>query len=274
MRTELIRFAAEDGFPLEGLVHGPDAGPGARAVLLVHGKTMNFYTCLGWILPAHLTALGWSCLAMNRRGHDLGGIRESRTSIGGASETFGDSQLDIGGGMAELRRRGFKTIVLVGHSFGGIASAAYASDNPQDVAALALCSAGRGGRGYLLQVSRGGMLAGDRHAEIDAEARRLVAAGRGGRMMALQGWWYAITAASWVDLSENVRGTVESACRYPGPILALRGGLEGPAQYPAEEIARTCGDRARLAVLPGADHFYNNTEAALATALGEWLQTI
>ena len=274
MRTELIRFLAADGFPLEGSVHTPDAGPVRRALLLVHGKTMNFYTCLGWILPPHLTALGWSCLAMNRRGHDLGGIRESRASCGGACETFGDSQLDIAGGVAELRRRGFEATILVGHSFGGIASAAYAADHPGEVAGLALCSAGRGGQDYLANVSRHGMLAGERHAEYDAEARRLVAEGRGGQMMALAGWWYAITAASWVDLSENVRGTVESACRYPGPILALRGSLEKSAQYPAEEIARACGDRARLAVLPGADHFYNHTETALARALGDWLQTI
>jgi pimeloyl-ACP methyl ester carboxylesterase len=274
MHTELMTFEASDGFPLDGLLHTAESGSGDRAALIVHGKTMNFYTCLGRILPPHLVRLGWSCLAMNRRGHDLGGIRNGRASYGGAWERFADSQLDIAGGMAELTRRGFRRIVLIGHSFGGISSAAYAADHPDGVAALGLCSAGRGGREYLVQVSRAGELARDRHAEVDAEARRLVAQGRGDQMIALPGWWYAITAASWVDLSENVPATAESARRYPGPVLALRGSKEPRDNYPAEKVAEACGPRATLAVIPGADHFYNGAQAELAKAVCDWLATL
>jgi len=271
VHTELLTFEATDGFPLDGLLHAPDSGKGERAALLVHGKTMNFYTCLGRFLPKPLAILDWTCLAMNRRGHDLGGIRNGRASYGGAWERFADSQLDIAGGMAELRRRGFRNVVLIGHSFGGITSAAYAADHPDEVAGLGLCSAGRGGREYLPQVSRAGQLVRDRHAEIDAEARRLVAEGRGDQMIALPGWWYAITAASWVDLSENVPATAESARRYSGPILALRGSKEPAENYPAEKIADACPGRATLAVIHDADHFYNGTEAELFRVVCEWL---
>jgi len=274
MHTELVTFEASEGYPLDGLLQTPESGAGERAALIVHGKTMNFYTCLGRILPPHLVTLGWSCLAMNRRGHDLGGIRNSRASYGGAWERFADSQLDIAGGLAELGRRHFRRIVLIGHSFGATASAAYAADHPDEVAALALCSAGRGGREYLAQVSRAGQLARDRHAEVDANARRLVAEGQGDQVIALPGWWYAITAASWVDLSENVPGTVESACRYPGPVLALRGSKEPPDIYPAEKVAEACGARATLVVIPGADHFYNDTQPELVRALCDWLALV
>ncbi len=274
MQSELITFAATDGFPLEGLVYAPSAGAGDRAALLVHGKIMNFYTGPGRILPPHLTALGWSCLAMNRRGHDLGGIRNGRESYGGAWEKFGDGLLDIAGGIAELRRRGFTKILLVGHSFGGITAAAYAADHPNEIAALALCSAGTGGPDYLVQSSRRGMLAAERHAEVDAEARRLVAAGRGEQMIAVPGWWYAITAASWVDLSKNVPDTVENARRYPGPILALRGGKEATEMYPAEAVAAAAGKRATLAVIPGGDHFYNGVEPAFSQAVCDWLKAV
>ena len=274
MHTELITFEASDGFALDGLLHTPRSGAGERAALIVHGKTMNFYTCLGRVLPPHLVKLGWSCLAMNRRGHDLGGIRDGRTSYGGAWERFADSQLDITGGLAELGRRGFRGIALIGHSFGGISSAAYAADHPDEVAALALCSAGRGGHEYLLQVSRAGELARNRHVEVDVEARRLVAQGRGDQMIALPGWWYAITAASWVDLSENVPVTVDGARRYPGPVLALRGSKETPDNYPAEKVAEACGGRATLVVIPGADHFYNGTQSELARAVCDWLAMV
>lgn len=270
MRTELITFHAEDGHPLDGLVYTPDASSEGRAVLLVHGKVMNFYTGPGRILPPHLTRLGWNCLAMNRRGHDLGGIRASRATYGGSWETFGDSQLDIAAGMAELRRRGFRKVVLAGHSFGGIAAAAYAAAHADELAGLVLLSAGTGGPDYLVQSSRRGMLAGECHAEVDAEARRLVAAGQGDRIIALTGWWHAITAASWVDLSANVPLTEENARRYPGPLLALRGGRELTELYPAEAVAEAAGARATLAVIEGGDHFYSGVEDEFTRAVCDW----
>lgn len=272
MRTELVTFHAADGHPLDGLVHEPDAGAGTRAVLLVHGKVMNFYTGPCRILPPHLTRLGYTCLAMNRRGHDLGGIRNSRESYGGSWETFRDSQLDIAAGMAELRRLGIRSIVLAGHSFGGIAAAAYAAEHPAGIAGLALLSAGTGGPDYLVQSSRRGMLAGERHAEVDAGARRLVAAGQGDRIIALPGWWYAISAASWVDLSANVPPTVEGARRFPGPVLALRGSKEPADLYPAEAVAGAAGARATLVVIEGGDHFYNGVEDRFADAVCGWIR--
>jgi pimeloyl-ACP methyl ester carboxylesterase len=271
MRSELVTFYAADGFPLDGLMHMPPGGGATRAVLLVHGKVMNFYTGPCRILPPCLTAMGFSCLAMNRRGHDLGGIRNGRESYGGSWEKFADSQLDIAAGVAALRERGFSRIVLLGHSFGGIAAAAYAADHPGEISALVLCSAGTGGIEYLAQSSRRGMLAADRHDAIDAEAKRLVAAGRGEQMIALPGWWYAITAASWVDLSQNVPLTVEKVRHYPGPVLAVRGAKEAPELYPAEAAAMAAGAHGTLAVISGADHFYNRTESALAQVVSEWL---
>jgi len=274
MRMELITFSATDGFPLDGLVYVPEPATNGRAVLLVHGKTSNFYTGPSRLLPPHLISRGWTCLAMNRRGHDLGSVRNGRDSYGGAWERFHDSQLDIGGGVAELRRRGFRSVVLIGHSFGGIAAAAYSAAHGEEVSALGLCSAGSGGPEYLPQCSKRGMLAADHHTEVDAEARRLVREGRGDQIIGLPGWWYAITASSWVDLAENVPGTVENARRYAGPILAIRGSMEPSDVYPAEEVAAAAGPRAECVVLAGSDHFYNGSEEALSSTVCDWLKKI
>ena len=66
MGIELVTFPAADGFPLDGLVYAPESERNGKAVLLIHGKTANFYTGPSRFLPRHLTALGWTCLAMNR----------------------------------------------------------------------------------------------------------------------------------------------------------------------------------------------------------------
>jgi hypothetical protein len=48
MLTELIAFKASDGFPLDGLLYASRSGAGKRVALIVHGKTMNFYSLLQW----------------------------------------------------------------------------------------------------------------------------------------------------------------------------------------------------------------------------------
>lgn len=274
MRLELISFAASDGHPLDGLVYQPEQGARGLAALLVHGKTHNFYSGPGRILPPYLTEVGVSCLAMNRRGHDLGSVRTGRDAYGGCWETYADSQRDIAGGLAELRRRGFERAVMVGHSFGGITTAAYAADHPHELAALALLSAGTGGPDYLLQVSERGMLAGTRHAEVAALARRMAAGGRGRELIAVPAWWYAISPESWLDLERNVPVTAESVRRTTCPVLALRGTLEPREMYPAEEIAAAAGARATFALIEGADHFYTGVEASLGRVVQDWIAAI
>jgi alpha/beta superfamily hydrolase len=64
---------------------------------------------------------------------------------------------------------------------------------------------------------------------------------------------------------------VDSARRYPGPVLVLRGSKEPRNNYPAEQIAEACGARGTLVVIPGADHFYNGAQAELAQAVCDWL---
>jgi pimeloyl-ACP methyl ester carboxylesterase len=83
MRTQLISIPTET-IPLDGAFYEPDSGASAGAVLLFHGNTMNFYVGASRFLPPVLTALGFACLAFNRRGHDILTTRNSRTAEGGA----------------------------------------------------------------------------------------------------------------------------------------------------------------------------------------------
>src|SRR5215470_3305816 len=85
MRTELISIPTET-IPLDGALHWPD-GEVKGAVLLFHGNTMNFYVGAPRFLPPALTAMGFACLAFNRRGHDILSIRDSRVAEGAAFQT-------------------------------------------------------------------------------------------------------------------------------------------------------------------------------------------
>src|SRR3954454_22256418 len=83
MRTELVTIDT-DTLPMDGAFYEPDEGASAGGVLLFHGNTMNFYVGAPRFLPPALTALGFACLAFNRRGHDILSIRNSRAAEGAA----------------------------------------------------------------------------------------------------------------------------------------------------------------------------------------------
>ncbi|OYX84680.1 MAG: hypothetical protein B7Y84_16590 [Azorhizobium sp. 32-67-21] len=86
MRTQLVSIETPTT-PLDGAFHLPDDGPVRGGVLLFHGNTMNFYMGAPRFLPPVLTAIGYACLAFNRRGHDILSIRNSRATEGGAYQT-------------------------------------------------------------------------------------------------------------------------------------------------------------------------------------------
>ena len=46
---------------------------------------MNFYVGAPRFLPPALTAMGYACLAFNRRGHDILSIRDSHVAAEGAA---------------------------------------------------------------------------------------------------------------------------------------------------------------------------------------------
>jgi hypothetical protein len=88
--------------------------------------------------------------------------------------------------------------------------------------AMVLLSAHGGGRDGLRRTSRAGLLAGDRLEEITAQARALVAAGRGRELMQVPGWWYVITAESFLDRMTEMPDVLELAPTIRCPTLFIR----------------------------------------------------
>ena len=273
MQTELISIPT-DTLPLDGVYYTPQTSQGQPlrgVVLLMHGNTMNFYTGAPRFLPPHLTAQGYACLAYNRRGHDILSIRNSRAPEGGAFQTAAEGIADNDYAARFLAERGFPQPIVIGHSNGGMLAAQFAAAHPE-TRALALLSAHGGGQDTVQLGSRVGHLAQDRLEETVAEAERLVAGGRGRTLMLLPGWWYALSAESFLDRLRNTPDTLAAAPHITCPTLYVRGDQEDPAVYPAEEFARRAAGPCEVVVLRQCDHFYNGCEAAVTRTVVDWLR--
>src|SRR5580692_2294901 len=119
MRTELISIKT-DTAPLDGALYQPDNQPANGAILLFHGNVMNFYTGMLRFLPPALTALGFACLAFNRRSHDILATCDSRAAVGGAFQTVARDIEDNRIAASWLAQQGFPDPIVIGHSNGGM----------------------------------------------------------------------------------------------------------------------------------------------------------
>jgi pimeloyl-ACP methyl ester carboxylesterase len=268
MHTQLVTIPT-DGIPLDGALHEPDA-KASGAVLYFHGNTMNFYTGAARFLAPALTKLGLAFLAFNRRGHDILTTRVSRAPEGGAFQTIAESVADNRFAAQWLAGRGYANPVIIGHSNGGMLSTRHVVDHPK-TPALVLLSAGRGGA---RQDTSGGtekLFAVDKLDELTQRARALVAAGRGRELMFMPGWWYVISAESFLDRIVSVPDTIALAPQIKCPVLAIRGDQEDRDRYPAEEFAAACGGPCEVNIVANCDHFYNGREEHVAGIVSAWL---
>jgi pimeloyl-ACP methyl ester carboxylesterase len=269
MRTELVSIST-DTQPLDGAFYEPEGGASAGAALYFHGNTMNFYVGAARFLPPVLAKLGFACLAFNRRGHDIMSTFNSRIAVGGAFQSTREAFADNRYAAQWLAARGFAHSVVIGHSNGGMLAIQHAVDHPA-TPALVLLSAGRGG---VRSISGGGeqLFAGDLQEELTTQAQALVKAGRGRELMLMPGWWYVISAESFLDRLVTVPDTLALAPRIKCPVLCIRGDREDRDRYPAEEFQARAGGPCEVQIVPDCDHFYNGREQEIQARVSTWLE--
>jgi pimeloyl-ACP methyl ester carboxylesterase len=270
VRTELVSIPT-DTIPLDGLYYEPE-GRASGAALLFHGNTMNFYVGAMRFLPPVLAKLGVACLAFNRRGHDILSTRNSRVPEGGAFQLAREGIEDNRTAARWVATRGFAHPVVIGHSNGGMLAVQHVADHP-GTPALVLLSAHLGGKNIMERTSRAGLMAQDRVEEFTARARQLVASGHGRELMLMPGWWYAISAESFLDRLTETPDGLALAPTIKCPTLYVRGDKESRESYPAEEFRARAGGPCDVEVVSGCDHFYNGREEAIQAIVSSWLAT-
>ena len=124
-RTHVLRYRASDGIRLVGL----ELGRGRRGVVLAHGYGGNFCAWVG--TARRLSRSGYHVLAFDLRNHG--------SSAPASQEARYRIDRDVAASAGLLRRRGARTIVLMGSSMGAsavIAGAAIASPPVDGVISL------------------------------------------------------------------------------------------------------------------------------------------
>ncbi|MCC7105195.1 MAG: alpha/beta hydrolase [Chloroflexi bacterium] len=269
MLNEIVSFPASDGYLLDALLYEP-AERGAVALVLSHGRAMDFTIGMSRFLPPALVPRGYTCLSINRRGAGVVSMGDKHGPRGGAAyEVAEDSQKDLGGAVACLRERGYERIGLIGHSYGSMASNWYAADHPE-IGALVLLSGAVGGEHHIRQLCERGMFARDRYDEAATEARRWIAEGRGDELMFFPGWFYLSTARGFVEHGTPL--AVENLKRVRCPVLAVRGERESATNYPVERYAEIAPRGSAWAIIPDSDHFYGGQRDLVCQLVGDFLE--
>lgn len=253
-----------DGLRLTGLLAEPaePSGTGA-AVLHIHGRGGNASTRPGTTLIAGWPQDGVAHLSVNLRSRDLGytaipeegddpGQREHYDVGGGMWELLDESAADVALAVDALRGAGYPAVVLASHSAGALALARYVATNA-GVAARVLLSPLTGARGSLVRWFGGE----DALARAADTARAMVAEGRGRELLAVRGWYHAISAASLLDrLSFDHDAWRRALEADDSPCLLVWGSAETRAGHWSEVATGLALPDVRTAVLEGSGHYY------------------
>jgi pimeloyl-ACP methyl ester carboxylesterase len=202
MRTDLVSIPTPT-HPLDGAYYTPD-GMIKGAAMYCHGNQMNFYVCAARFLAPYVTALGYSFLAFNRRGHDSVSTYDSREPVGGAYQTVAEGIEDNELAARFLAEKGFQKPIVIGHSNGGVLASEHVANHPETKALILLSAHAGGNRMKNPRAARNYSLAGNTE-ELKQQAETLIAAGKPNQLMLIPDWWWVISARTYLDRLTNAR---------------------------------------------------------------------
>jgi alpha-beta hydrolase superfamily lysophospholipase len=277
----LARLRTRDDVYLDGVF----AEPRRRseiALVWVHGLGSVFSSGQPLIreLSVRLTRAGVGYFKFNTRGHDVVAGR-GRTLAGAAFERFRDCVLDLRAVIAFARGRGYRRIVLAGHSTGANKVLYYAAKTAdRRVTGLILLGPISDIAGEAKRIGRREL------GRRVARASRLAARDRRALVPSAWGFWSARRYLSLYRPGEaedvfpydrpGARWTALRAIR--APLAVMVGGRDEFLDRSPEALVEAFAAQAERAesftgrIIPGALHGFQGREAAVARAVVDWIR--
>ncbi len=281
--AELVYAQASDDIVNGGAFFIPPADTAKPvAVIWVHGWGVNFYSRTYVRVRRALADLGYPCVTVNTRMHDIGtvaGYRDGKRLRGGGYWGVpSEAVRDIAAWIDFAGDRGFDKVILVGHSAGWAVVRAYQGEK-QDPRVVGLVLASGGVRAY----------APPSDPDQRAEAARLIADGRGDDLLRIPNRPFPafISAATFLDdantpaeygdfFGEKTPNPAVNKVRCP--LLAFFGTRESDIGTEADlELLKSCVQRqpsgprsVDTIMIRGADHMYSGEEEQVARTIATW----
>ena len=288
MDAELLRATTEDKLILTGLLQKP-SNPTDKVIIHVHGMAGNFYENLFLDAMAEtFTRNGWAFLALNTRGHDyvadfpIAGPTEKNMRVGNFREKFEDCTKDIKAWIDVAEAKGYKQIVLQGHSLGAVKVAYYLAKT-QDKRINRLILASPPDMIGLFEND------GDEHKQRLELAKQMVKDGKAQDMMPGKVWgYYHLSPQTYLNFTQrdsdiDVFNTYDK--QKPSktlqaitiPTLAFCGSKDDANIMPAADAMATIKQKSTNAprfdtqIVDGAPHSYYGHEQEVAELISSWL---
>ena len=277
---ELVTVQTEDQLAMTGLFVRPEAKPARPiAVVWIHGASANFYVPSYMRIGRAVASRGFPFITANTRMHDIGSVLSYQSGLrGGAYWGLPSKQsIDIAAWIGFAEARGYRQVVLVGHSAGGPAARGYQAER-QDPRVIGLVMASVG--------------LGPAPPRTDPDPRlkiaeQMVASSKGQdflpdlRLSAATYVDYAQTPVDFWDFYGTVLTTPNPAIqRIHTPLFAWFGSREEGAAADLERlkslIARHGQGPVRVdtRIIENADHDYDGQEPQVASILTAWINRL
>jgi pimeloyl-ACP methyl ester carboxylesterase len=284
-RCELVRMRTADCLELHGMLFEPERKAGL-AIVHVHGWVGNFYENR-FLEPIAKEAVkkGVAFLSFNNRGTGMvtdlirtGKAGRDYARIGGCLERFEDCVIDVKAALDFMQGRGYRKVVLEGHSSGCQKITHYLSKTrDRRVRGLVELSPADD-----CEVSR--KILGKRYDEAVGIARQMVSDGRAAEPVPE---WMAFYPMLSARTFLGVADPKSASCRifdYEGGLSELGAvsrpvfvALAGKDQYipnPAQKakILQNAFKDCEVSLYPNADHWLCGSEDRLARAIVGWVE--
>ncbi|MBS0262801.1 MAG: alpha/beta hydrolase [Planctomycetes bacterium] len=282
---ELHRVETADGWILDGALWPATTAPCAPldAFLLIHGTGSNFYASgVLETFARQAVAGGTSVLRINTRGHD--GLctiptRQGSQPGGATHERIHDCVHDLTAWVDWLQSQGFRRVILVGHSMGGVKAVLSQAAAPHTaVAGIVGISPPRFSHARLLNHPRGMAF-----REEFNRARQFVDRGQPEQLLPVtQPLPFLATAAGYVEKygPEDRYDYVPKLAQLPCPTLLILGGQTlqtspafGGLDTDIAAIAATCPN-VQYQIVDGANINYAGCDHEPFLRTKNWWQTI